>query len=79
MYSAKINKQEIVLYSEDKVVNNMTYMGKTRKDANAIHTLSFIFFLDFSFFFFLAFFLNGFSPAMFLVWWHAKDKGVNVN
>lgn len=65
------------MHSEDKVVNNMTYMGKTRKDANAVHTLSFIFFLDFSLF--LAFFLNGFSPAMFLVWWHAKDKGVNVN
>ena len=71
------DKQAIVLHSEDKVVNSMRYMGKARKDANRIHTLSF--FLLFGFFYFLAFFENGLSPAMFLVWWHAKDKGVNVN
>lgn len=29
-------KYRIVLLYEDKVVNNMTYMGKVRKDAKAI-------------------------------------------
>lgn len=48
----------------------MTYMGKARKDANAIYCLYFVCFV---------FPLKWLSPAKFVGRWHAKDEGVNVN